>query len=42
MRWAGRVAYMGAGDVHKGRRTLGRRRRICENNIKTILQEVEW
>jgi len=42
MRWAGHVAYMGAGDVYKERRTLGRRRGMCENNIKMTLQEVEW
>ena len=42
MRWAEHVAYMAAGEVHTGRRPPGRRRRIYENNIKMVLQEVEW
>jgi hypothetical protein len=42
MRWAGHVDYMGAGEVHKGRRPLARRRCIYENNNKIFVQEVEW
>jgi hypothetical protein len=42
MRWAGHVAYMGAGEVHKGRRPLARHRCMCENNIKMAVQEGEW
>jgi len=48
MRWAGHVARIGSGrGVHRvlvgkpeGKRTLGRRRRRWEDNIKTDLQEV--
>jgi len=50
MRWAGHVAHMrerrrvyrilvGNPD---GKRSLGRRRRRWENNIKTDIQEVGW
>ena len=41
MRLAGHVARMGAGEVHKGRKLLGRHRRPCDNNIKMALQELE-
>ena len=48
MRWAGHVARMGERrGVYRvlvgkpdGKRPLGRRRRRCEDNIKTDLQEV--
>jgi hypothetical protein len=44
IRWAGHVARMGERrDVYRilvGKRTLGRPRRRCEDNIKMDLQEV--
>jgi hypothetical protein len=50
MRWVGHVARMGERrGVYrvlfrkpKGKRTLGRRRRRQEDNIKMDVQEVEW
>jgi hypothetical protein len=48
MRWAGHVARMGEGRAvyrvlagrPEGKRSLGRPRRICENNIKVDLREI--
>ena len=50
MRWAGRVARMGRGEMYteflvgkpEGKRSLGRPRRRWEDNIKMDLQEVGW
>jgi hypothetical protein len=47
MRWTGHVALMGEERVYRllvgkpeGKRTLGRPRRRCEDNIRMNLQEV--
>jgi hypothetical protein len=47
MRWTGRVASMGKGEIHvifcgkaRRKRPLGRPRRRWENNIKIDLREI--